>query len=133
MVDSKGKKQEEKAPGCQGSNLTSFGLLAVMFVVFYFFLIRPQQKRQKAHQVMLNALGKGDSVITTGGLLGTIVSLTDRYATVEVADKIRVRVLRSHISGKQTLGNEEASPSATAPVEKGSGRRKGKNNKKDNA
>ncbi len=133
MVDPKGKQQEKKQPDCGGSSFTSFGLLAVMFVVFYFFLIRPQQKRQKEHQSMLNALIKGDKVITSGGLLGTIVSLTDRFATVEVADRVRIRVLRSHISGKQALGNDESSPSDSAPTETVSGRKKGKNKDKENA
>lgn len=89
--------------GCQGGNDPTFSLvlLGVMFLVFYLFLIRPQQKRQKEMVAMLNSLAKGDRVITTGGLLGTIVGLTDSVVTLEVGDKVRIKVLRSHIQGKQ--------------------------------
>ncbi len=89
--------------GCQGGNdpTFSFVLLGVMFLVFYLFLIRPQQKRQKELMAMLNSLAKGDRVITSGGMLGTVVGLTDSVVTLEIGDKVRVKVLRSHIQGKQ--------------------------------
>ncbi len=86
----------------------SLVLLGVMFVVFYLFLIRPQQKRQKEMQVMLNALTKGDRVITSGGMLGTIVSLTDQIVTLEVGNKTTIKVLRSHVQGKQAALSGEA-------------------------
>lgn len=94
--------------GCQGGNDPTFSLvlLGVMFLVFYLFLIRPQQKRQKEMLAMLNSLAKGDRVITTGGVLGTIVGLTDSVVTLEVGDKVRIKVLRSHIQGKQTDTSE---------------------------
>jgi len=95
-------KPESPQGGCGGGNpMFSFVLLGVMFVVFYLFLIRPQQKRQKELQSMLNALTKGDRVITSGGMLGTIVSITDQVVTLEVGDKVRLKVLRSHVQGKQ--------------------------------
>lgn len=94
--------KEKPAGGCGGDNpMFSFILLGVMFVVFYLFLIRPQQKRQKEMQVMLNALTKGDRVITSGGMLGTIVSITDQIVTLDVGNKTTVKVLRSHVQGKQ--------------------------------
>ncbi len=97
------KPKQEKSPGgCGGGDpMFSFLLLGVMFVVFYLFLIRPQQKRQKELAAMLNALTKGDRVITSGGMLGTIVSITDQIVTLEVGDKVRIKVLRSHVQGKQ--------------------------------
>lgn len=98
----------------------SFILLGVMFVVFYLFLIRPQQKRQKEMQGMLNALDKGDRVVTSGGVLGTIVSLNDQVITLEVADKVRIKVMRSHIQGKQP-----------GPVNSSEGDNKKKNNDKE--
>jgi len=102
MVQADKPKQETPQGGCGGGNpMFSFLLLGVMFVVFYLFLIRPQQKRQKEMQAMLNALTKGDRVITSGGMLGTIVALTDQVATLEVGDKTRIKVLRSHVQGKQ--------------------------------
>lgn len=125
-VDSKGKEKKKDA-GCAAMPFSSFGLLIVMFVAFYFILIRPQQKRQKEHNSMLNQLIKGDKVVTSGGILGTIVSLTDRYATLEVSDKMKIRVLRSHIAGKQTLGN------ATAKNDEQPSGKKSKKSKKDNA
>lgn len=81
--------------------------LVLMFVIFYLFLIRPQQKKQKEHQSMLSALRKGERVITTGGILGTITGLTDQYAVIEIQEKVRLKILRSHIAGKQA-GAESA-------------------------
>ena len=75
--------------------------LILMFVVFYFLLIRPQQKKMKEHQEMLKNLKRGDQIISNGGLVGKITGLTDKMVTLEVAERIRVRVLRSHIAGKQ--------------------------------
>ena len=83
------------------SLFTSFIPILLIFVIFYFLLIRPQQKKQKQHQEMLGALRKGDNIITTGGVLGRITGLTDQYAVIEVQEKVRMRVLRSHIAGKQ--------------------------------
>jgi len=82
--------------------------LAVIFGAFYLFLIRPQQKRQKEMQSMLNALSKGDRVITSGGMLGTIVSITDQIVTLDVGNKTTVKVLRSHVQGKQAALSGEA-------------------------
>ncbi|PID38654.1 MAG: preprotein translocase subunit YajC [Proteobacteria bacterium] len=75
--------------------------MLLMFAVFYFLLIRPQQKKAKMHREMLANLKRGDKIITNGGMLGTVTGLTDRYLTIEVAEKIRLRVLRSHVLGKQ--------------------------------
>ncbi len=75
-------------------------MMGLMFLVFYFLLIRPQQKRQRQHQEMLKALDKGDMVITRGGVIGKITGATDRVLTIEVHEKMRIRVLRSHIDGK---------------------------------
>ncbi|MBN1254830.1 MAG: preprotein translocase subunit YajC [Deltaproteobacteria bacterium] len=71
----------------------------IIIAVFYFLLIMPQQKRQKEHRQLLANLKKGDRVLTTGGLVGTIVSLTDAMVTVEIADKVKVKVGRSYIAG----------------------------------
>jgi preprotein translocase subunit YajC len=75
-------------------------MMVLMFVVFYFLLIRPQVKRQKAHQAMLQALKKGDMIITRGGLIGRISGVSDRVLTIELQEKVRVRILRSHLEGK---------------------------------
>jgi len=75
-------------------------MLPLMFAVFYFILIRPQVKKQRAHQDLLSKLQKGDMVMTRGGLIGTISGLTDTVLTIELQEKVRVRVLRSSVEGK---------------------------------
>jgi preprotein translocase subunit YajC len=72
--------------------------MGLLFAVFYFILIRPQQKRSKEHRQLLENLKKGDKVVTTGGIQGTVVSLSDTVVTVEIADKVKVKVGRSYIA-----------------------------------
>ena len=88
--------QEGQAP--PGGGLLGLTPLILMFVIFYFLLIRPQQKRQKAHQKMLGLLKKGDKIVTAGGVIGTIFALTDNELVVEVADKVKIRVVRSQVN-----------------------------------
>ena len=83
----------------QGGGFAAFVPIILMFVIFYFLLIRPQQKKAKAHQEMIRNLKKGDRVITSGGIHGTITSLDENAVTVEIAEKVRVKVTRSSISG----------------------------------
>ena len=78
--------------------------MILIFGVFYFLMIRPQQKRAKEHKAMLDNLKKGDSVMTQGGIFGKVVSLEPNVATIEIADKVRIRVSRSHIAGLCTGG-----------------------------
>ncbi len=89
--------------------LGSSGMLVPTLLVvgvFYFMLIRPQQKKQRDLEAWLKNLKKGDEVVTSGGFIGKISGLTDLIVTLELQEKVRVRVLRSQISG--------AAPSATA-------------------
>jgi preprotein translocase subunit YajC len=97
------------APGGAGGNPMSalcggqggmFIPMVMIFVVFYFMLIRPQQKKQREVQDWLKSLKKGDEVVTTGGLIGKISGLTDNTVTLELQEKVRVKVLRTHIAGK---------------------------------
>ena len=81
-----------------GSDLMSFLPMVAIFVVFYFLLIRPQQKRAKETKSMLAALQKGDEVVTAGGIVGKLSKLNDSYATVEIAPNIEITVQRSAIS-----------------------------------
>jgi preprotein translocase subunit YajC len=90
----------------QGASSLIFIIL--MFAVFYFLLIRPQVKRQKEHQAMLNALQKGEMVITRGGLIGKITGITNNILTLELQEKVRVRVVRSHVDGKYDPAQYEA-------------------------
>ena len=76
-------------------------MMLVMFGIFYFILIRPQVKKQKALQAMLGKLGKGDEVITRGGLIGKITGVTeDGILVVELQEKVRVRIPRAYVEGK---------------------------------
>jgi len=79
-------------------NLTSFLPIILMFVVLYFLMIRPQMKRQKEQKAMMDALGKGDEVVTSGGLLGKVVKVADAYVTVEVSEGNEVVVQKSAIT-----------------------------------
>jgi preprotein translocase subunit YajC len=73
--------------------------LLLMFLVFYILLIRPQQKRTKEHREFLSALKKGDEVMTSGGIYGKVTGITENVVTLEVADKVRIKVQRSNIAG----------------------------------
>ena len=76
-------------------------MMLVMFGIFYFILIRPQVKRQKEHQAMLGKLGKGDEILTKGGLIGKITGVTDDgILVIELQEKVRVRVPRAYVEGK---------------------------------
>ncbi len=85
------------APG--GGMMGSLLPLLLMFVVFYILLIRPQQKRTKQHKELLNSLKKGDEVVTSGGLFGKVTGITENVVTLEVADKVRIKLQRGNISG----------------------------------
>ncbi len=78
-----------------------------IFVVFYFLLIRPQQKKQKTVATFLQSLKRGDAVLTAGGILGTIEGLTEQFATLEIASGVRVRILRSQIAGPAKESEEK--------------------------
>ena len=88
----------QAAGGMPGGDLMTFLPMIAIFVVFYFLLIRPQQKKAKEAKAMLDALQKGDEVVTAGGLLGRITKLNDQYATVEVAENTEIIVQRPAIA-----------------------------------
>lgn len=83
-----------------GGPLMAFMPLILMFVIFYFLLIRPQQKKQKEHRLMLEALTRGDRVITAGGLHGRIVEAKEDVLTVDLGNNVQVQISRAFISGK---------------------------------
>ena len=82
----------------QGDLLTTMLPMIAIFVVFYFLLIRPQQKKAKEQRAMLSALEKGNEIVTAGGIVGRITKLSDQYATVEVAPGTEITVQRQAIS-----------------------------------
>jgi preprotein translocase subunit YajC len=91
----------QTAPAASGggteSSLLSLLPLVLMFVVLYFIMIRPQMKRQKEHKAMVEALAKGDEVVTSGGVLGRVSKLGETYLHVEVANGVELQVQRSSI------------------------------------
>jgi len=87
-----------QAAGGSGGSLLGFLPLVLMLVVFYFLMIRPQQKRMKEHTAMVGALKKGDEVVTNGGLGGTITKVGDAYMLMRVADNVEVSVQKAAVA-----------------------------------
>ncbi|QPF72280.1 preprotein translocase subunit YajC [Roseateles sp. DAIF2] len=90
----------QAAPAATGgteSSLLSMLPLVLMFVVLYFVMIRPQMKRQKEHKAMIEALAKGDEIVTAGGLLGKVAKLGESFVTLEVASGVEIQVQRSAV------------------------------------
>ncbi len=86
--------------GTQGGGMSALILPIAICVIFYFLLIRPQQKKAKEHRAMLSALKKGDKIISSGGLHGEITGLSDDAITMEIAPKVRVKISRGSVAGK---------------------------------
>ncbi|HJR76722.1 MAG TPA: preprotein translocase subunit YajC [Nitrospiraceae bacterium] len=91
------------AEGASGNGGTAGGLLSLVpfvliFVIFYFLLILPQQKKQKQLKVMLDALKKGDKVVTASGIWGTVTNLGKETVTLQVADNTKIKIQREHIA-----------------------------------
>ncbi len=89
----------EAAGGLGGLLAGPLPMLILMFVIFYFLLIRPQQKKAKQHREMLASLRKGDQVVTAGGIIGRITGLQDQIVILEIAPQVRVKVSRASITG----------------------------------
>lgn len=88
-----------------------FGFLLPMLIIFgafYFLLIRPQQKRQKAHNELISALKTGDEVLTAGGILGVVTSVSDHYASLKIADDVEIKVQKSTVSAVVPKGTIDA-------------------------
>lgn len=75
-----------------------FAPMVALFAVLYFVMIRPQQKKMKEQQKMINELKSGDEVVTTSGILGVIRGLTDKVVTLEIADHVKIKVLKSQVN-----------------------------------
>ena len=90
------------APAAEGgSTLMSIAPLLLIFVIFYFLVLRPQSKKIKLHQEMLNALKAGDKVVTGGGFLGTVVSVNEQDVVVDLGNGVKVHALKHTLSGLQ--------------------------------
>ncbi len=97
------------APAQQPDPVMQFLLLVLIFVVFYFLLIRPQSKRAKEHKAMVEALAKGDEVVTNGGLLGRVTQVEDNFVTLKIADNVEVKVQRQAVANLMPKGTSKAS------------------------
>jgi preprotein translocase subunit YajC len=88
----------QAAPAAPEQSAFAFLPLIILFVVFYLFLIRPQVKRQKEHQKLVQALGKGDEIVTSGGIVGRIVDVGDNFLKVEIAKGVEVRLQKPAVT-----------------------------------
>ena len=84
-----------------GGALLQFAPLIVIFVIFYFLLIRPQQKKQQQHRAMLQAIKRGDKIITTGGIYGTVESANDKTLQLKISNQVKIKISRSAVAGVQ--------------------------------
>jgi preprotein translocase subunit YajC len=110
-----------------GFDIVALLPLVLIFVVFYFLLIRPQQKKVKQHQSMVQALRRGDKVVTGGGIIGTVAKIvSDSELAVEIAEGVRIRVVRSTISEVLTKpdGSGDKAKVGAAANDAGAGERK---------
>ena len=82
----------------QGDSTSFIIMMALMFAAFYFLLIRPQQKKQKAHTALVSGLQVGDEILTAGGILGKITGVSDHYAVVKIGDNTEIKIQKSSVT-----------------------------------
>jgi preprotein translocase subunit YajC len=100
--------QAQGAPA-GGSGIQFTVMMVLMIAVFYFLLIRPQQKKQKEHQAMVTKLSAGDEVVTAGGILGKIVEVGDTFITLEIAENVRIKVQKFQVTSLVPKGTLKSS------------------------
>jgi preprotein translocase subunit YajC len=97
---------KQAADPCAGGGSTGMIIwMVLLFALMYFMLIRPQKKQRETHQKLIESLKKGDRVVTSGGMLGTIAGITENTVIIEVSDGVKVKVQKSHVAGLQTDPN----------------------------
>jgi preprotein translocase subunit YajC len=111
--------------GDSGQAIVQFLPLVLIFVVFYFLLIRPQQKKAKDHKAMLGTLRRGDKVVTGGGIIGTVARVlpNEEEVAVDIADNVRIKVLRSTISAVVSRTEPAKDEAATGEADDGKKKR----------
>lgn len=102
--------QDAAAP--QGGGMSSIIMIVALIAIFYFFMIRPQQKRQKEIRKFREGLGKGDSVVTAGGIYGKIRDIADTYFIIEIADGVRIRIDKGSVYPSASDANQAAQENA---------------------
>lgn len=90
-----------------GGMIGTVVMFGLIFVIFYFMIIRPQQKRQKERQKMLDAMEKGDKILTAGGIYGTVVGIEEKVVLVQIADNVKVKVDRGSVGSVLREANPE--------------------------
>jgi preprotein translocase subunit YajC len=90
-----------------GSPLGAFLPLIIIFAIFYFLLIRPQQKRAKQHREMVASVKKGDKIITSGGIYGLIDSVGNKTVTIKVAENVKIKIGKNYIASVRTTAEED--------------------------
>ncbi len=85
-------------PSIFGALMQMLPMLAVCYLIFYFMVIKPQETKNKKHRELMEALKKGDSVITTSGIVGKVAGVESEHVTIEIAQNVKVKFLRSHIA-----------------------------------
>jgi len=92
----------------QGSIIGSFIPLLILFAIFYFLIIRPQNKQRKAHEAMIAGLQKGDKIVTNGGLIATVIKPEEDFIKIKLNDEMIVKLDRNFVARKVETGNENA-------------------------
>jgi preprotein translocase subunit YajC len=92
----------------QGSVIGSFIPLLILFAIFYFLIIRPQNKQRKEHEAMITSLQKGDKIVTNGGLIATVIKPEEDFLKVKLSDDVIVKLDRNYVARKVETGNENA-------------------------
>jgi len=108
--------QDVGAPSAGAAIMQQMLLFVPLILIFYFLIIRPQSQQRKQHQAMIDAVRRGDTVVTSGGLIGKVTKVADNELTIELADGVRVRIVRrmvADVRGKgQLVPANDAKPSA---------------------
>lgn len=123
----------------QGSMLVQFVPFVLIFVLFWFLIIRPQRKREQEHQSLLNSLKKGDRVVTNSGIYGEVVEVTQQLAVVEIAPKVKITMQRQAVaaiaappsrSGSSSSSSSSDKPASEKVIEESSTQKKKKKRRK---
>jgi preprotein translocase subunit YajC len=134
MISSAFAQTATGAAAATGGPMDALGPMipfVLIAVVFYFLLIRPQQKRMKEHRAMIDAMAKGDMVVTAGGLIGKVVKVEDAEVQIELSEGIKVRVVRSTISDIMAKTEPvKATPVKKSPAVKNPGVKNGDDTQK---
>jgi len=105
------------APSSTGSMISTIVMFGAVFAIFYFMIIRPQNKKQKAAEKMISSVKKGDKVVTIGGVHGTVNSVKDKTVVVKVDDSTKIEFSKSAIASVESRGEESETPAVEAKAE----------------